>query len=56
MNNEFTVENLQNEWDAFIEDVKKFEEKGNKSAGRRARIKSIDLREMLKNWRKISLH
>lgn len=49
------LEEIQKSWDAFIKDATKLINENNKSAGRRARIASIDLREQLKNWRKISL-
>jgi hypothetical protein len=53
--NEINVEQLQEMWEEFIVDATKFEVKGNKSAGRRARLKSLELRTLMKNWRATSL-
>lgn len=47
-----TTKELEENFQEFIADAKKFEENGNKSAARRARINSIQLRESLKTWRK----
>lgn len=46
-----SLEQLQEMWDSFLKDATKNAEKGNKSAGRRARIKSVELRQSLKDWR-----
>ena len=55
MSPSITVEKLEEDFNAFIDDVKKFEKNGNKSAARRARINSVEFRETLKDWRQETL-
>jgi hypothetical protein len=42
-------------YDAFVKDAKAQVEKGNKTAGTRARVASLELEKLMKEFRKVSL-
>ena len=42
-------------YEAFVKDAKAQVEKGNKTAGTRARVASLELEELMKEYRKESL-
>jgi len=48
------VEMLKEAFEEFLIDAEKFEGKGNKTAGRRSRVKSVAIAKMFKDWRKQS--
>ena len=49
------IENITRTFDSFRKDAESQLEKGNKSAGLRARRASLDLEPLLKQFRKLSL-
>lgn len=49
------LENITRTFDSFRKDAESQLEKGNKSAGLRARRASLDLEPLLKQFRKLSL-
>ena len=49
------LENINNTFDSFRKDAEAQLNKGNKSAGLRARRTSLDLEPLLKQFRKLSL-
>lgn len=49
------LENINNTFDSFRKDAEAQLNKGNKSAGLRARRASLDLEPLLKQFRKLSL-
>lgn len=55
MNNMETVAKIEAVYEAFVKDAKAQAEKGNKAAGTRARVASIELEKLMKAFRKESL-
>jgi hypothetical protein len=49
------IEELKELWENFVLNAEKFESKGNKAAGKRARKVSVNLAEKFKEWRKHSI-
>lgn len=50
-----TVAKIEAVYEAFVKDAKAQAEKGNKAAGTRARVASIELEKLMKAFRKESL-
>ena len=49
------LDNINRTFDSFRKDAESQLDKGNKSAGLRARLASLDLEPLLKQFRKLSL-
>lgn len=49
------VAKIESAFEAFVKDAKAQEEKGNKAAGTRARVASLEIEKLMKEFRKASL-
>lgn len=50
-----TVAKIEAAFEAFVKDAKAQAEKGNKAAGTRARVASLEIEKLMKEFRKESL-